>query len=93
MLVLFATCGSGYFANSRTYFMAFNYVVGVAGAAMVRYVAAENKWARFVGTVLAGGYSGNFPLTVSLVSGNVGGFTKKATVNAMVCLYLFWWLR
>ncbi|KID73647.1 uncharacterized protein G6M90_00g002380 [Metarhizium brunneum] len=83
VLVLFATCGSGYFANSRTYFMAFNYVVGVAGAAMVRYIAAENKWARFVGTVLAGGYSGNFPLTVSLVSGNVGGFTKKATVNAM----------
>ncbi|KAG8405860.1 hypothetical protein J3459_020911 [Metarhizium acridum] len=83
--VLFATGGSSYFANSRTYFMAFNYAIGVTGAAMVRYTAPENRWARFAGSVLAGGYGGNFPLLMSLMSGNVGGFTKKTTVNAMVC--------
>lgn len=85
MLVLFATSGSSYFRNSRTYFMAFNYAIGVTGAAMVRYIEPHNRWARFAGTVLAGGYSANFPLIMSLMSGNFGGFTKKTTLNAMVC--------
>ncbi|OAQ60043.1 major facilitator superfamily transporter [Pochonia chlamydosporia 170] len=83
VLVLFATSGSSYFRNSRTYFMAFNYAIGVTGAAMVRYIDPHNRWARFAGTVLAGGYSANFPLIMSLMSGNFGGFTKKTTLNAM----------
>ncbi|KAK2594721.1 hypothetical protein QQS21_007571 [Conoideocrella luteorostrata] len=83
VLVLFGTCGSSYFRNSRTYFMAFNLAIGVAGAAMVRYVPSDQKWTRFVGTVLAGGYAANFPLIMSLMSGNFGGFTKKTTLNAM----------
>lgn len=65
--------------------MAFNYAIGVTGAAMVRYIEPHNRWARFAGTVLAGGYSANFPLIMSLMSGNFGGFTKKTTLNAMVC--------
>ncbi|TWU72972.1 hypothetical protein ED733_003903 [Metarhizium rileyi] len=83
VLVGFSTCGSSYFPNTRTYFMAFNYAIGVSGAAMVRYMAPENRWGRFAGSVLAGGYSGNFPLNMSLMSGNFGGFTKKTTLNAL----------
>ncbi|KAK3191320.1 hypothetical protein K4F52_002530 [Lecanicillium sp. MT-2017a] len=83
VLVLFATGGSNYFQNSRTYFMAFNYAIGVTGAAMVRYIPPANRWGRFAGSVLAGGYSANFPLIMSLMSGNFGGFTKKMTLSAL----------
>lgn len=30
-------------------------------------------------------FAANFPLVMSLFSGNFGGFTKKMTVNGMVC--------
>lgn len=83
ILVLISTGGSSYFRNSRTYFMAFNLSVSVAGTAMVRYVPGNQKWTRFAGTVLSGGFIANFPLIMSLQSGNFGGFTKKTTVNAM----------
>ena len=82
--MIVGTSGSSYFNNSRTYFMAFNYLVGVAGAGMVRYLPTDMRWGRFAGTVLAGGYSANFPLIMSLMSGNFGGFTKKTTLNAIV---------
>ncbi|KHO01367.1 Major facilitator superfamily domain, general substrate transporter [Metarhizium album ARSEF 1941] len=82
-LVLLTTGGSTYFADSRTYFMSFNYAVGLTGSAMVQYTAAQNGWTRFVASLLAGGHSANFPLIMSLISGNFGGFTKKATVIAL----------
>jgi len=64
--------------------MAFNLALAVTGAAMVRYVSRVQKWTRFAGAVLSASYAANFPLIMSLLSGNFGGFTKKATVNALV---------
>ncbi|QLI74826.1 uncharacterized protein G6M90_00g113860 [Metarhizium brunneum] len=83
-LVLTATIGSSYFHNSRTYWMAGNLAVAVTGAVMVRQLPVEMKWGRLAGICMAGGYAANFPLIMSLMSGNFGGFTKKTTVNAMV---------
>ncbi|KID61220.1 Major facilitator superfamily domain, general substrate transporter, partial [Metarhizium brunneum ARSEF 3297] len=82
-LVLTATIGSSYFHNSRTYWMAGNLAVAVTGAVMVRQLPVEMKWGRLAGICMAGGYAANFPLIMSLMSGNFGGFTKKTTVNAM----------
>lgn len=64
--------------------MAFNLALAVTGAAMVRYISRGQKWARFAGTVLSASYAANFPLIMSLLSANFGGFTKKTTVNALV---------
>ncbi|KAG5986229.1 hypothetical protein E4U54_005538 [Claviceps lovelessii] len=84
ILVPLGTGGSSYFHNARTYFMAFNLALAVTGAAMVRYISRGQKWARFAGTVLSASYAANFPLIMSLLSANFGGFTKKTTVNALV---------
>ncbi|GKT86067.1 major facilitator superfamily transporter [Colletotrichum tofieldiae] len=84
VFVLVATGGSTYFRNSRTYWMAWNLAVSIAGAAMVRQIKAELKWARFMGYCLTIAYSANFPVILSMSSGNFGGFTKKTTVNAML---------
>ncbi|KJK76276.1 hypothetical protein H634G_08416 [Metarhizium anisopliae BRIP 53293] len=86
-LVLTATIGSSYFNNSRTYWMAGNLAIAVTGAIMVRQLPVDMKWGRLAGICMAGGYAANFPLIMSLMSGNFGGFTKKTTVNAMyICI-------
>lgn len=84
VFVLICTAGSTYFKNTRTYFMAWNLAVSIVGAAMIREIKSELIWARFMGYCLTLAYSANFPMILSMSSGNVGGFTKKTTVNAMV---------
>ncbi|OJJ07771.1 hypothetical protein ASPVEDRAFT_374466 [Aspergillus versicolor CBS 583.65] len=84
VLVHLSTAGCSWFKNSRTYWMAWNSAISIAGAAMARQISPENVWARFMGYCLANAFSCNFPLTLAMSTGNVGGFTKKTTVNAMV---------
>ncbi|KAE8376406.1 major facilitator superfamily domain-containing protein [Aspergillus bertholletiae] len=84
VLVYLSTAGCSWFENSRTYWMVWNSALSIVGAAMARQISPENVWARFIGYCLAGAYAVNFPLTLSMSTGNIGGFTKKTTVNAMV---------
>ncbi len=60
------------------------FAVALVGAALVRQLPEHDKWGRYAGTCLMGANSASFPLLMSMVSGNIGGFTKKTTVNAMV---------
>ncbi|VUC37974.1 unnamed protein product [Clonostachys rosea] len=84
VFVLLATGGSTWFRNTRTYFMAWNLAVAIVGAVMVRQISSAYIWARFMGYCLTMAYSANFPMILTMSSGNFGGFTKKTTVNAMI---------
>lgn len=84
VLVLASTGGSTRLANTRTYFMVANFALAIVGSSLVRQCPAEDRWTRYAGYCLSVTYSANFPLIMSLVSGNFGGFTKKTTVNAVV---------
>lgn len=84
VFVLVSTIGSTYLKNARTYFMAGNLGVALIGAIMIRQLDSAHRWAKFVGFCLSIGFTANIPLTLSMSSGNVGGFTKKTTVNAMI---------
>ena len=64
--------------------MVFNAALSIAGAGMARQISTDQVWARFIGYCLANAFSVNFPLTLAMSTGNIGGFTKKTTVNAMV---------
>lgn len=64
--------------------MVWNSILSIAGAAIARQISSDNVWGRFIGYCLAGAYAVNFPLTLAMSTGNIGGFTKKTTVNAMV---------
>lgn len=64
--------------------MMLTFAVALVGAALVRQLPAHEKWGRYAGTCLMGANSASFPLLMSMVSGNIGGFTKKTTVNALV---------
>jgi hypothetical protein len=76
---------STYFKSTRTYFMAWNLAVALVGAVMIREVDRTQIWTRFMGYCLCIAFSANFPMVLSMSSGNIGGFTKKSTANAMVC--------
>ena len=64
--------------------MMLTFAVALVGAALVRELPEHDKWGRYAGTCLMGANSASFPLLMSMVSGNIGGFTKKTTVNAIV---------
>lgn len=93
LFLLVATVGCTYIRNSRTYFMALNFGVSIAGCCMVRQLPAEMKWARYAGYFLILPYSANFPLYMAMATGNVSGFTKKMTVNAIVSSHYGIYLR
>ncbi|KAM3555476.1 hypothetical protein ARSEF4850_005984 [Beauveria asiatica] len=82
-LVILCTRGSSCLKNSRTYCMMLTFATALVGAALVRQMPEENKWGRYAGTCLMGANSASFPLLMSMVSANIGGFTKKTTVNAL----------
>lgn len=82
--VIIATFGSSRLKNTRTYFMAANLAISLTGVVLIRQLDATHIWARFIGFCLSIAYTANIPLVLSMSSGNVGGFTKKNTVNAMV---------
>ncbi|KAH8681946.1 major facilitator superfamily domain-containing protein [Xylariales sp. PMI_506] len=84
IFVIIATVGSTYIKNSRTYFMMFNFTMGVIGAVMVKELDTSRLWARFFGYNLCIAFSGNYPLIFAMSTANFAGFTKKATVNAAI---------
>ncbi|KAF5639061.1 major facilitator superfamily transporter [Fusarium sp. NRRL 52700] len=84
ILVIICTVGSRIWEGTRTYWVMMCFALDLIGAALVRELPEHDKWGRYAGTCLVGGYSECFPLVMSLLSGNVGGFTKKTTVNALV---------
>lgn len=84
IFVIIGTAGSTYFRNTRTYFMAWNLAVALVGAVMIREIHPTQIWSRFMGYCLCIAFSANFPMVLSMSSGNIGGFTKKNTANAMV---------
>ncbi|KAJ4344957.1 hypothetical protein N0V95_006070 [Ascochyta clinopodiicola] len=84
VFVIIGTAGSTYFHNTRTYFMAWNLAVALVGAVMIREIHSSQIWARFMGYCLCIAFSANFPMVLSMSSGNIGGFTKKNTANAMI---------
>lgn len=83
IFVMIATVGSTYIPNTRTLWMVFDMAFAITGAVMVRQIQ-HHKWARLFGYSLTMGYVPNLPIILSMLSANVGGFTKKMTVNAMV---------
>jgi hypothetical protein len=86
LFVLVSTIGSTYMENSRTYFMTFNLMVSLAGSLMGRQIPVSDKYGRLMGVALSLSCAANFPMIMAMTSSNVGGFTKKATVGALVSI-------
>ncbi|KAL5324622.1 hypothetical protein ACEPPN_009168 [Leptodophora sp. 'Broadleaf-Isolate-01'] len=70
--------------NARLFAMLFFMVVSITGTCMMFYIPAEHRAARVGGACLASAFSASLPMATSMVTSNITGFTKKATVMSMV---------
>ncbi|TRM57590.1 major facilitator superfamily domain-containing protein [Schizophyllum amplum] len=86
LFILFAIFGNERLPEgSRTWMMVFTNIPTVLGFALIAFT--ENKGLRLLATVrITGASNATFVVGLSLVSGNVGGQTKKALATAAVFL-------
>lgn len=82
-------CGiSSYIKNARTLTMFTLTLTSVVGMVVMYATNPAHRSARLAGYCLCMGFAANMPLGLSLITSNVGGFTKKATVNA--CTFIMY---
>ncbi|KAK4921797.1 hypothetical protein LTR66_016644 [Elasticomyces elasticus] len=72
------------FGFSRLLLMACTCALSLVGMVLVYALNHDEPYGRLTGTYLAAVFASNTPMSLSLIASNVGGFTKKATVNAML---------
>jgi tetrahydromethanopterin S-methyltransferase subunit F len=81
LVFLLLTSGLASFLPScRIALMISNTLMSMAGMIMV--YAAEGKATRMAGLCLGSVFATNIPLSLSLISSNVGGFTKRSVISA-----------
>lgn len=73
-----------YVRNMRTIVMFCFAVISMLGMVLMYALDENNRSGRLAGFCLSLAFSANMPIALSLVTSNVGGMTKKATVNACV---------
>ncbi|KAL5337390.1 hypothetical protein BJX70DRAFT_399694 [Aspergillus crustosus] len=56
-------------------------ILSVIGTALVYSTTANAS--RYNGLILMGAYSAAMPVSMAMISSNIGGFTKRSTVNAI----------
>lgn len=68
----------------RTLIMVFMALVTLTGMVMIYALPSEQKWSRLGGSWITTTYVANIPLQLSLITSNVGGFTKRSTISGMI---------
>lgn len=86
LFVITTVAISTLFKNARCFSIAFLNLISLAGALMIKLLPADHKVSRLAGLWLISAYASSFPTILSLVSSNICGHTKKATVNGMLFL-------
>lgn len=72
--------------HARCFTIAFLQLISIAGCLLVSQVPSNHKMTRLAGIWLFSAFSAGFPIVLSLTASNISGYTKKATVNALVFL-------
>lgn len=74
------------YRNTRFAMMILMCVLSFTGALLVMLLDRQNKVGLLIGVYMTTALSVNTPLVLSLVSSNIAGFTKRATVSSMLFL-------
>ncbi|OJJ38371.1 hypothetical protein ASPWEDRAFT_168283 [Aspergillus wentii DTO 134E9] len=80
--VILSCLASSKFKNSRCVIMAVVNCISIIGCALI--YATSSMASRYAGLLLMGVFSAGLPLAFAMISSNVGGFTKRATVGAVI---------
>lgn len=70
--------------SSRILMMILNTAVSMIGMIMIWKLEEGNRAGKMTGLCLGAVFAANIPLSLSLISSNVAGFTKKSTVSALM---------
>lgn len=70
--------------SSRIVMMILNTAVSVVGMILIWKLDDGNRAGKLIGLCLGAVFAANIPLSLSLISSNVAGFTKKSTVSALM---------
>ncbi|KAJ5559192.1 hypothetical protein N7535_008944 [Penicillium sp. DV-2018c] len=70
--------------KSRIPMMMVNTLTSMIGMILIWKLDEDNRAGRMAGLCLGGVFAANIPLSLSLISSNVAGFTKKSTVSALM---------
>ncbi|PWY65694.1 MFS general substrate transporter [Aspergillus heteromorphus CBS 117.55] len=82
-LVLTATLAT-LIPNTRILMMIFNTIVSTIGMILVWKLDEDNRKGRLTGLSLGAVFAVNIPLSLSIISSNVAGFTKRSTTSALL---------
>jgi uncharacterized membrane protein len=69
--------------KSRIIIIMVGLLIGILGTLLIRQLPSHYKAGRYAGIMLLLATTSIFPLLLSLITSNVAGITKKATVNAV----------
>ncbi|KAJ5256749.1 hypothetical protein N7478_012853 [Penicillium angulare] len=70
--------------SSRIFMMILNCAVSVIGMALIWKLDEGDRAGRLTGLCLGAVFAANIPLSLSIISSNIAGFTKKSTVSALM---------
>lgn len=82
IVIISSTALADRFRRSRIIICIAGNLIALLGVLLIRQLPSDNLGGHFAGLMLVMASTNNFPLFLSLISSNVGGFTKKATANA-----------
>ncbi|KAJ5113598.1 hypothetical protein N7456_002132 [Penicillium angulare] len=81
IFVLISGAVSSKVRHSRCIVMIVMFLISILGSALV--YAGPNIAARYAGLLFMGVYSASMPVSMAMISSNVGGFTKRATISSI----------
>lgn len=85
--IVFLVITSGvatYIKSTRIAMMMFSTSLSMMGMILIWKLDADNKGGRLTGLTFGGVFAVNIPLSLSLVSSNVAGFTKRSVISALI---------
>lgn len=85
--IIFLVITSGvatYVRSTRILMMIISTATSMVGMILIWKLDEENKGGRLTGLTLGGVFAVNIPLSLSLVSSNVAGFTKRSVISALI---------
>lgn len=84
VVLLIAAYITNKYRRMRCYVMASSLVLALMGIILVRELPYSNRGGRLVGIWLTFVFACGFPLSLSIISSNFAGYTKKTTVAAIL---------
>lgn len=85
IVFLILTAGIATFIpRTRILMMIFNTLTSLIGMILVWKLDEDNRRGRLTGLALGAVFAVNIPLSLSIISSNVAGFTKRSTTSALL---------